>query len=107
ARRHHLKLLDGLERDVDRGALPAHLLPEEAVVVVAAVEADVVEDAALPGKRNLVAVRALDDADARREREQILELAAQNRRRFDRRLIERAGRGRPRRLDRGRLGRDG
>ena len=62
---HHLEFLDRFERDVDRGALAAHLLAEEAVVVVAAVEADVVEDAALAGKGDLVAVRALDDADAR------------------------------------------
>src|SRR5439155_19271462 len=92
AGRHDLKLLDGLERDVDRRALPAHLLAEETVVVVAAVEADVVEDAALPGERDLVAVRTLDDADARRQREQILELAPQNRRGLDRRLVQRAGR---------------
>ena len=46
----HLELLDRVERDVDRRALAAHLLAEEAVVVVAAVEADVVEDAALAGE---------------------------------------------------------
>ena len=62
-------------------ALAADLLAEEAVVVVAAVEADVVEDAALAGERDLVAVRPLHDADARRERQQILELAAEDRQR--------------------------
>ena len=60
-----LELLHRVERDVDRRALTAGLLAEEAVVVVAAVEADVVEDAALPGERDFVAVGPLDDADAR------------------------------------------
>ena len=57
--------LHRVERDVDGRALAAHLLAEEAVVVVAAVEADVVEDAALAGERDLVAVRPLHDAHAR------------------------------------------
>ena len=57
----HLELLDRFERDVHRGALPAGLLAEEPVVVVAAVEADVVEDPALPGEGDLVAVGPLDD----------------------------------------------
>ena len=59
AGRDDLELLDRFERDVDGGALAAHLLAEEAVVVVAAVEADVVEDAALAGEVDLVAVRPL------------------------------------------------
>ena len=98
-----LELLDGVERDVDGRALAAHLLAEEAVVVVAAVEADVVEDAALAGERDLVAVRPLHDADARGQRQQILELAAENRRRPIVGLIERRRRRRPRGIDRGRL----
>ena len=98
--RDHLELLDRVERDVDRRALAAHLLAEEPVVVVAAVEADVVEDAALAGEGDLVAVGPLHDADARRERQQVLELAAQDRRRLDRRLVQRGGRRGPRRLDR-------
>ena len=49
-RRDHLELADRFERDVDGRALAAGLLAEEAVVVVAAVEADVVEDAALAGE---------------------------------------------------------
>ena len=57
----HLELLDRVERDVDRGALAARLLAEEPVVVVAAVEADVVEDAALAGKADRVSVGSLDD----------------------------------------------
>ena len=64
---NHLKLLDRLERDVDRRALPADLLAEEPVGVVAAVEADVVEDAALAGEVYLVAVRPLHDRDVRRQ----------------------------------------
>src|SRR5439155_26387637 len=59
-----LELLDGFEGDVDRCALAAHLLAEETVRVVAAVEADVVEHAALARERDLVAVRTLDDAHA-------------------------------------------
>ena len=57
--RDHLEFLDRFERDVDGGALAAHLLAEEAVVVVAAVEADVVEHAALAGEVDLVAVGPL------------------------------------------------
>ena len=107
AGRHDLKLLHGFERDVDRGALSAHLLTEKAVVVVAAVEADVVEHAALAGEGDFVAVRALDHADARREREEVFELAPQNRRRFDGGLVQRAGGGRASRLHRRGLGRHG
>ena len=59
AGRDDLELLDRFERDVDGRALPADLLAEEAVVVVAAVEADVVEDAALAGEVDLVAVGSL------------------------------------------------
>ena len=70
-------------------ALAAGLLAEEPVVEVAAVEADVVEHAALAGERDFVAVGALHDAHARRQREQVFELAAEDRRRLDRRLIQR------------------
>ena len=76
SRRDDLEFLDRVQRDVDRGPLSAGLLAEKAVVVVTTVEADVVEDAALSGKGDLVAVRPLDDADARRERQEVLELAA-------------------------------
>src|SRR5436309_5284541 len=90
AGRDHLELLDRLERDVDRRALAADLLAEESVRVVAAIEADVVEHAALSGEGDLVAVGPLHDADSRRERQEILELATQDRRGFNRRLVERA-----------------
>ena len=102
----HLKFLDRFQRDVDGRALPADLLAEEAVAVVAAVEADAVEDAALTRERDLVAVRPLHHADARSERQQILELAAEDRRRFDGLLIERGRRCRARDLHRRGLGRD-
>ena len=42
------------------------LLAEEPVVIVAAIEADIIENAALAGEVDLVAVRALRDADTRR-----------------------------------------
>ena len=103
----HLEFLDRFERDVDRRPLPAHLLAEKAVVVVAAVEADVVEHAALSREGDFVAIGTLHDADARREREKIFELAPQNRRRFDRGLVERAGRGRAADVDRRRDRGDG
>ena len=75
---HHLEFLDGIERDVDGGALPAELFTEEAVVVVAAVQADVVEDAALPVEVDFVAIGALHDADPGRQGQQIFKLPAQN-----------------------------
>jgi hypothetical protein len=52
-----LELLDRVERDVDGHPLAADLLAEEAVVVVAAVEADVVENPALARKGDRVTVR--------------------------------------------------
>ena len=105
AARDDLELLHRVERDVDRRALTARLLTEEPVVVVAAVEADVIEDAALPGKRDFVAVRSLHDADARRERQEVFELAPENRNRVDRRLVQRCRGRSPRRLDHGSRGR--
>ncbi len=89
ASRNHLEFLDRFERDIDRRALAPGLLAEEAVVVVAAVEADVVEDPALTGKRDLVAVRPLDDADARCQAEEILEFASQIGDVLDRPRVER------------------
>jgi hypothetical protein len=43
------------------------LLAEESIVVVTAIEADIVENAALPGEVDLVTVGALRDAHARRQ----------------------------------------
>ncbi len=88
AGRDDLKLLHRVERDVDRGALSARLLAEEPVVVVAAVEADVVEHAALAGKRDLIAIRPLHDAHAGGQRQEIFELASENRQRADDALVE-------------------
>jgi hypothetical protein len=99
---NHLKLLHRVERDIDRHALPADLLTEEAVVEVATVQADVVEDAALPGERDLVTVRALHHTDAGRERQQVLELATEDRRRLHGCLVERRRKRGARRLDDGR-----
>ena len=72
---HDLKLLDGLQRDIDGCALASHLFAEEAVVVIAPVEADVIEDAALAVEVDFVAVRSLHDADAWSQSQQVLELA--------------------------------
>ncbi len=98
----HLKLFHRVHRDVDRRTLASSLLAEEPVVVVAAVEADVVEDAALPGEGNLVAVGPLHDADTGRQRQQVLELPSENGRRLDRLLIQRRRNRGTRRLDDGR-----
>ena len=94
---HDLEFLDGFERDIDGSALAAGLLAEEAVVVIAAIERDVVEDAALAVDVDLVAVGALHDADAGRKREQIFELAAEHGSGLDGLVVE--GRG-------GRIGND-
>ncbi len=107
AGRDHLEFLHRFERDVDRRALAACLLAEESVVVVAAVEADVVEDPPLACKGNLVSIRALDDADARCEGQHVLELAPENGNRFDGGLIEGRGRRCARALDDVRRGRHG
>ncbi len=85
-----LKLLDRVQGDVDRCPLSADLFTEEAVVVVAAIKADVVEDAALAGKTNLVAVRALHHTHARCESKKVFKLSAQDRRLADRAFIQRS-----------------
>src|SRR4029450_8275662 len=72
-----LELLDGLHRDVNGRALAAGLFAEEPVVGVAAVEADVVEDPALPVEIDLVAVRPLRDTHAGSEGQEVFEFAAQ------------------------------
>src|SRR5882672_1634148 len=76
---HYLKLFHRIERNIDRRALAAQLLAEEAIVVVAAIEAHVVEDAALTGKSDFVPVRTLDDTDAGGEGQQVFKLSPQNR----------------------------
>src|SRR5207253_3101254 len=86
--RNNLKLFHSVQRDIDRGALAAKLFAEETIVVIAAVKADVVENPALTGEVNLVAVRTLDDAYARRQRQQVFKLTAQNRSVVHRSFIE-------------------
>src|SRR5881628_2251394 len=89
---HNLELLDGFETDVHGSALAAHLFAEEAVVVVAAVEADVVEDSTLAVDVDFVAVGALGDADAGGKCEQVFKFATENRRGGDSSFIQ-SGRG--------------
>ena len=74
-----LKFFDRFQRNVNGRALAAHLLTEETVVVVAAVEADVVEDAPLPVDVDLVAVRTLSNADARGQCQQVFKFAPEHR----------------------------
>ena len=88
-----LKFLYGFEGDINRRLLAAGLLAEEAVDAVAAIKADVVEDASLSVDANFVAIRTLDGADAGRKREQVLEFAAQHRRGLDDLIVERRGQG--------------
>ena len=85
---HYLKLFHGIERNIDRRALAAKLLSEEAIVVVAAIEAYVVEDTTLTGKGDFIAIRTLDDADAGREGQQVFKLSPQNRGRTYRGFIQ-------------------
>ena len=104
----HLEFLHGVQGDVDGSALSPDLLAEEAIVEIAAVEAEIVEHAPLPGEGDLVAVGPLHHAHARRQRQQIFELASENRRVLDRGLIQRAGDRRAGRLhQRGPAHRDG
>src|SRR5262249_39235470 len=76
AGRDDLKFLDGIQRDIDGGPLAPGLLSKEAVVIVTAVEADVVEDCTLAGEVYFIAVGSLHYADAGREREQVLEFSS-------------------------------
>src|SRR5258708_17772719 len=56
---HHLELFHRIHCDVDRGALTTFLLSKESVVVVAAVQADIIKDSALTVEVDLVPVRTL------------------------------------------------
>src|SRR6266849_184024 len=86
---HHLEFSDCFEGDVDSSALAAHLLAEEAIVVITAIEADVVEDAALAIDVDFIAVRTLGNADAGGQGEQVFKFTTQNGRLGDGGLIER------------------
>src|SRR5438309_11459021 len=63
AARRDLEFLDSFQRDVNRGALATHLLTEETVVVITAVEAVVVKNSELAVDVDFVAVRTLRNAD--------------------------------------------
>ncbi len=89
-----LEFLYRFQRDVNRGALAAHLLAEESVVVVAAIQADVIENAALAVDIDFVAVRPLRDTHSGRQCQQIFKLAAEHRRRRHGNLVQRGRRGR-------------
>ena len=54
------------------------MFAEEAVVVVASIETDVIEDSALAREIDLVAVGTLRDADAGRECQQVFKLSSEN-----------------------------
>lgn len=86
-----LKFLYGFERDVSGSSLAAGLLAEEAVVVITAIEADVVEYAALPVDIDFIAVRSLGNADAGCQSEQVFKLATEDRDALDGKLGERGG----------------
>src|SRR6185503_15088689 len=86
--RDDLELLNSIECDVDRCTLAACLLSKEAVIVIPAVKTDIVEDTALAGEVYLVSVRALRNCNTWCKRQQILELATEDRCIFDRRLVK-------------------
>src|SRR5437016_4846147 len=79
SRGNHLKLFDGIQRNVDCRTLAAKLLAEKAIIVITAVEADIIEDATLTSESDFIPVRALDNADAGRQGQQILKFSAQDR----------------------------
>src|SRR5436190_8010768 len=62
ARGDHLEFFYCFQADVHGSALSSSLFTKEAIVVVAAIQADVVKDAALPIEIDLIPVWALHDA---------------------------------------------
>ncbi len=86
---HYLELLHRIQSNIDRRALPALLLSEESVVVVATVQAHVIKDSTLAIEGDLVAVGALRDADAGGQSKQVFKLAAEHRRGAHRKFIQR------------------
>ena len=87
--RHHLKLLDRIQRNVNSSSLSTQLLAKESVVVITTVQADVVEYSALPGKCNLITVRTLNDANSRCQSKQVFEFPSENRSLIHRSFIQR------------------
>ena len=73
---HHHDLLDRVLVEGERGPLAAPLLAEERVVEVGPVDDDVVEDAALAGDVEDVAVRSLRDRRPRRQQREVEVVAA-------------------------------
>jgi len=71
-----LELLDGVEGDVDRGALATGLFTKETDIVIASIKADIVKNAALAGKIDLIAVGALRYRNAWREGQKVLKLSS-------------------------------
>src|SRR4029077_503836 len=67
AARNYLEFFYGIQRNVDGRALTSHLFAEEAVVVIAAIQADVVENSALSVEVDLIPVGPLHDAHTRSE----------------------------------------
>ncbi len=81
---HHLEFLHRVQVHRERGTLSAALLAEERIVVVRSVDGDVVVDAFLAVDRNLIAVGALHNRHAGRERNEVEEIAPVVRQRVER-----------------------
>src|SRR6266478_616840 len=88
----NLKFLDSVQCDVNCSALSAELLAEEAVVVITAIKADVIEYTALSVKVDLVSIRPLGNRHTGCQRQQIFKLAPQHWRRADREFAQCRGR---------------
>src|SRR5207253_7592680 len=73
---HHLKFLNGIQRNIYSRALVASLFTEEAVVVVTAVKADVIENATLSDEVDFISVRPLYDTHAGRQGQQVFKLSS-------------------------------
>src|SRR5262249_9548798 len=91
-RGNNLEFLDRLHRNIDRRPLTADLFAEKSIVVIAAIEIDIIEYSTLAGEIDLIAVRPLGNGNAGSQGQQILKLTAQNGRIFDCDFIERAAR---------------
>src|SRR5262249_24217143 len=85
---HHLEFFDRVETDGERRALAAALFAEEGGVVVGALDRNIVINTLFPVGRNLIAIRTLNDRNARRERPAAEEITAIIREIMDRALIE-------------------
>jgi len=86
---HNLKFFHRVESDVYGGALATHLFAKETVVVITAIEADVVENAALAVDVDFISIGTLRNAYARSEGEQVFKFAAEDRSRGNRGFVQR------------------